>query len=102
MSVAIAPRLPNADQLARAARSADPKELSSSASESRRAVGLPDHVEDAIVLARVVAVLATATRQMSVESRGVASPVISTPPVTPANRSPFARNRIAGAQAPQD
>ena len=72
MTIAIAPRLPAADQRARATRSADPKRLPSSASESRRAAGLPDHVEDAIVLARVVAVLATVTRAPSMGSSGVA------------------------------
>ncbi|MEX2623754.1 MAG: hypothetical protein WD651_08495 [Acidimicrobiia bacterium] len=72
MTVAIAPRPPAADQRARAARSADPKRLPSPASESRRAAGLPDHVEDGIVLARVVAVLATVTRSLSVASSDVA------------------------------
>ncbi len=71
MTVAIAPPLPTADQRARAAHSANPKRFPSSASESRRAAGLPDRVEDAIVLARVAAVLATVTRSPSMGPSGV-------------------------------
>lgn len=72
MTIAITPRLQAADHRARAALSADPKRSPSPASESRRAAGLPDHVEDATVLARVVAVLANVTRSLSLESSGVA------------------------------
>lgn len=67
MTSAILHPVPSLVQQVRSESTARADSTANPVAASRRAVGLPDHVEDPVVLARVAAILATvhAARQIS-------------------------------------